>query len=223
MKQNRVIPAKICGIRDEHVAEHALFLGAKALGFVLADSPRKVDVPTLARIIRSLPNTLIQGRWLVAVFRDINDVAISQLQQLQASNTITHVQCDWIDQPLVQIHAPDLTCIPVFRDTPALRIDLAQAMQDPPHMLLIEGSQSGMGIAPDWARIYRATATHPTLKWMLAGGLSPANIIPAIRATNPSMVDVSSGVESSPGIKDLQRITTFLENVHLAFEQRATS
>ncbi|HTE42529.1 MAG TPA: phosphoribosylanthranilate isomerase, partial [Steroidobacteraceae bacterium] len=76
-----------------------------------------------------------------------------------------------------------------------------------PARLLFEGPMSGTGETADWSR---AAELAPRTQLILAGGLNPSNVAEAIKKVNPFGVDVSSGVESAPGVKDVRKITEFL-------------
>jgi phosphoribosylanthranilate isomerase len=78
--------------------------------------------------------------------------------------------------------------------------------------------RGGTGVAVDWSR---AAALARRRRVILAGGLTPENVGDAIETVNPYGVDVSSGVEAAPGVKDLAKVTRFLANARAAFERRA--
>ncbi len=211
-----VVGVKICGIRTREVADACVHAGAQALGFVLAPSVRRVTPADVRAIIGQLANDLPAHVWRVAVFKRLDDAqSQADLRALARDAGVTHVQADWLDEPLAHELAPDLTFLPVFRDVPTLRIDLGhEATRAQPRMVLLEGALSGIGMLPDWGRLARAAHAVPGGRFMLAGGLAPHNVADAIRAVRPAMVDVSSGVERAPGEKDPRLIVEFIRAAH---------
>jgi phosphoribosylanthranilate isomerase len=109
------------------------------------------------------------------------------------------LQTDWEDLAGLQLPA-ELTMLPVLRAGRALPALL-------PKRFLFEGPVSGTGETADWSHA-ASLVKHGEL--ILAGGLNPANVAAAIRAVQPFGVDVSSGVEASPGVKDPQKIIEFV-------------
>jgi phosphoribosylanthranilate isomerase len=97
--------------------------------------------------------------------------------------------------------------LPVYRESETLPVT-------PPSRLLFEGKVSGSGLTADW-ELARALAARTEL--LLAGGLNADNVAAAIRSVRPFGVDVSSGVESAPGIKSVQRIHEFVRAARAAF------
>jgi phosphoribosylanthranilate isomerase len=178
---------KICGITDERSARAALAAGADALGFVFAESPRRIEPAEAARIAADLPT----GIERVAVMRlpsveDIRDV-LAQFAADRVQTEATHEILALLGK----------RCLPVLHDGPdvgtqdhAVPRDLAVVLEGP--------GRGGRGVRADWMRA-RLLATGRRLH--LAGGLHPGNVAEAIETVRPWGVDVSSGVESSPGVK----------------------
>lgn len=173
----------------------AVDAGADALGFVFAESPRRISVNDACAITESVPDSVMR----VAVMRTPSAAEWAEVAagfrpdclQMEA----THFAA------LADVKAT--RALPVFRDTPDLdeRAVIAEAE------VLFEGAQSGRGQTADWSRAARlARATRV----VLAGGLTPDNVGAAIETVRPWGVDVSSGVESRPGHKDHDRILAFL-------------
>lgn len=209
---------KVCGIRTADALSAAIDAGADAVGFVFATSPRQVDPDTAATLAaRCPPNVRRAGVFLHPAAETVAAV-------------VSRVPLDWLqsdadDQPAIDrglqlardsAHssaAPPIF-VPVFRDGPdlAARLDLERrAARD--RLILIEGPRSGAGVAPDWSRV-RAAATG--LCFILAGGLNPRNVARAVADVNPAGVDVSSGVESAPGLKDPLAIAAFIAAARIA-------
>ena len=189
---------KICGITNSGAAMAACDAGADAVGFVFADSVRQVDPGQAARIAAEIPGRVQR----VAVFlRPRPDHVARVLSEFPADV----VQVD--HGALPGLEGPQL--LPVFRegDDDFLASYLDGTVSRRFHY---EGRRSGAGETVDWDH----AARHARLGQMtIAGGLSPANVAQVVRIVKPFGVDVSSGVESAPGVKDAGRIKDFIETV----------
>ncbi len=198
---------KVCGITRMTDALHAAQQGASALGFVFwPRSPRYIAPARAAEITAELPPTLMT----VGVF--VNESIDSIL------STIDHVKLT-----TVQLHGDeppayaDAIAVPLLR---SMALDEVEVTAWPPETtLLLDAAdvqvRGGTGTRIDWPRAARVARTR---KVILAGGLTPENVGDAIAAVRPFGVDVSSGVEQSPGVKDLEKVTQFLANAKAAFE-----
>ena len=186
---------KICGLRSPDAVAAAVDAGADALGFVFAESPRRVTPAEAARLCDGLPGGVLR----VAVMRH------PQAEEWQAVQS--GFRPDWLQTDAGDFDALGLDAsvrpMPVYRDTPEL--DEREAARVP--QLLFEAADSGRGQKPDWQRAARLAQST---RLMLAGGLDPDNVAAAIAAVRPWGVDVSSGVESSRGVKDSARIAAFV-------------
>ena len=201
---------KICGITSEEDGLLAVAMGADAVGFLFAPSPRRVSPSTARDIARRLPPEILT----VGVFRDEdprNVVRIANEVRLGA----------------VQLHgreSPDETrrvreqvgrVIKAFR---AGSEELEQARSYGADIVLVDADQPGSGKIFDWALAERAAGALPV---MVAGGLTPDNVAAAIAKTRPWGVDVSTGVESAPGRKDPRLVREFINAARLAAEIEA--
>ena len=203
---------KVCGITRVSDALHAVEQGATAVGFVLwPRSPRAITVDRAAEIVAALPSHVMA----VGVFVD---ASIDGIRTAAERARLTAVQLHG-DEPPAYADALDW---PVFRAVSVEEIDLAADAWSPDTALLVDNidpvRRGGTGSAIDWTR---AAGIAKTRKVVLAGGLTPDNVATAIRAVHPFGVDVSSGVESAPGVKDLDKVTQFISNARLAFESVA--
>jgi phosphoribosylanthranilate isomerase len=201
---------KVCGITSVSDALHAVEQGATALGFVLwPKSPRAVTVDRAAEIIAALPSHVMT----VGVF--VNE-PIDGIRTVAARAHLTAVQLHG-DEPPAYADALDW---PVLRAVSVDEIDVAAGAWSADTALLVDNidpvRRGGTGEAVDWIR---AAGVAKTRRVVLAGGLTPENVGTAIRAVHPFGVDVSSGVESAPGVKDLDKVTQFISNARLAFEE----
>jgi phosphoribosylanthranilate isomerase len=201
---------KVCGITRVSDALHAVEQGATALGFVLwPKSPRAVSVDRAAEIIAELPSHVMT----VGVF--VNE-SIDSIRSAAERAHLTAVQLHG-DEPPAYADALDW---PVLRAVSVDEIDVAAGAWSADTALLVDNidpvRRGGTGEAVDWIR---AAGVAKTRRVVLAGGLTPENVGTAIRAVHPFGVDVSSGVESAPGVKDLDKVTQFISNARLAFEE----
>jgi phosphoribosylanthranilate isomerase len=200
---------KICGITRVSDARHAVEQGATALGFVLwPRSPRAITVDRAAEIIAELPSHVMT----VGVFVD---ESVDRIRTAAARAHLTAVQLHG-DEPPAYADALDW---PVIRAVSVSELDLAADVWSPQTALLVDNidpvRRGGTGNAVDWTRAARIAKTR---RVVLAGGLTPENVATAIHAVHPFGVDVSSGVESAPGAKDLDKVTQFISNARLAFQ-----
>jgi phosphoribosylanthranilate isomerase len=191
---------KICGLTTPEGVAAAVKAGADAAGFVFSASPREVTPAQARKLAAALPATLRR----VAVFRHPPPGWISRV--------LEEFPADWVQSDAADLPGVDLggaEALPVFRSGAPLPELL-------PELLLFEGPQSGTGNVADWdaaARLARRTRV------VLAGGLHPGNIAGALAAVRPWGVDVSSGVESSPGIKDPALVAAFVAAARRADEE----
>lgn len=216
---------KICGLRDVAAAEVAVRAGASAIGLIFAKgSPREVDVATAKDIAASLPEHVAA----VGVFvdkpvdeiRTIAETVGLQFVQLHGSETLEDVQAL---APLRVIKAvafkesEAVQTLDAWRDPPP---NLAAMLYDTPPPADMAGEQTGgYGEAFDWqsfAQLQAQKMLHGLRPAMLAGGLTPDNVGEAIDLLHPFGVDVSSGVESSRGVKSHALIEKFCQAVRSA-------
>jgi phosphoribosylanthranilate isomerase len=188
---------KICGLTHEESVAAALDAGADAIGFVFAPSVRQISPLDAARL--SAP---ARGRALcVAVTRHPSSAQIEEIFEIFAPDWLQTDHTDMTSlSPDVLERLLSARVLPVYRESEPLPAEL-------PSRLLFEGAVSGAGRTANWA-MARAAARRTQL--LLAGGLNPENVVEAIRHVQPWGVDVSSGVESAPGKKSVQRIHQFV-------------
>jgi phosphoribosylanthranilate isomerase len=181
---------KICGLTTPEAVEAALAAKADAIGFVFAKSVRQVTPEIAARLAAPA-----RGRALcVAVTRHPTQQDIDAIVAVFKPDVL---QTDATDLQGLRLPA-QLDLLPVFRGE----------AQQPPKRFLFEGATSGAGKTCDWS-VAHDVARRGEL--VLAGGLSPANVAQAIAAVRPFGVDVSTGVEARPGVKDPAEIVKFVK------------
>ena len=192
------IRIKFCGITRIEDAEAAVEAGVDALGFVLTRrSRRHVEPAAAARIVRSLPPFIST----VALFMD-DDPDLLQFHGNESAEDCERHAC------------PYLKAVPMgsISDVPGYAAAYAGATG-----LLFDanaiGEVGGSGHTFDWARV--PDLSKPVI---LAGGLNAMNVGRAIRLTRPYGVDVSSGIEVSPGIKDARKMRDFVAAVRATIQ-----
>lgn len=201
---------KICGVKDVETALAAARAGADAVGLMFVErSPRAIDAETGRAIMGALPPLVtpvgVVADLSVDAFCDLEGECPAPLFQLHGAE----------DERTVQACGPGV--IKAFRfDAATIDSQLARwGSMDEVDAVLIDGSAGGAGESFDWS------ALAPKLEGFdkpvfLAGGLDADNVAEAIRAVRPYAVDVSSGVESSPGVKDVDKIRAFCARVREA-------
>jgi len=188
---------KICGLRDAAAAAAAAQAGAGAVGFVFAESPRRVTPGQARAAAAELP-------------RDVLRVAV----MLHPSQDEWRRVLDEFGPDVLQTDAEDFDGLDVPRQVlrwPVIREGAVG--QELPEVFVYEGARSGRGETVDWER---AAEFARRGRMILAGGLSADNVGAAIRATGPWGVDTSSAVESAPGVKDVELIRRFIGAVRAA-------
>jgi phosphoribosylanthranilate isomerase len=203
---------KVCGLTRLADALEAAQQGATALGFIFwPGSPRYIAPEQAARIIADLPPAVTK----VGVF--VN-ATIEGIRAVIAEAAIDVVQLHGDEPPAFG----EALAFPVLRSMTLG--DAAATISAWPVTvpLLLDASdrerRGGTGIQVDWPR---AATLARQRRVILAGGLTPENVGEAIEVVNPYGVDVSSGVETAPGVKESAKVTRFLANARAAFERRA--
>ena len=202
------IRVKVCGINDSGAVEAAVASGADALGFVYSESPRRLTLQQAAALIALVPAHITR----IAVFRRPGE---HELREALGACPFDCVQAD-VECAAAVAAVTRAPFLPVFHDGPRLADAVRDWIRSPRRgagVLLVDGAMSGSGRRADWDRV--AVIARET-RVVLAGGLTPENVGDAIRHVRPWGVDVSSGVESAPGLKDPLRIAAFLESVNAA-------
>jgi phosphoribosylanthranilate isomerase len=204
-----VTAVKICGITRRDDALAAARLGAHAVGLVFCvRSPRNVSIAAAQEVVAALPPFVMAvGLFVDAAAREIEAVLKEvRLDLLQFHGDETAAFCARFGVPFIKAARvrAGLDLIQYARSYGAARGLLLDAF--------VDGTHGGTGTAFDWSLI----PPDLPLPIVLSGGLNPANVSDAIRRVSPWAVDVSSGVEASPGIKDPQKIAAFMKEVRSA-------
>jgi phosphoribosylanthranilate isomerase len=199
---------KVCGIRRQEEAEWAVEAGADAIGFVFADSKRKIDVEKAAEISKSVPPGLLK----IGVFVNESKERLEEIFHL--------VPLDY-----VQLHGDESVAFCETLNLPFIkaisvkeRKDLKGIEEFPGEMVLLDSGKGphrgGNGTTFNWE--YAHSINIPQ-QLILAGGLNPDNVREAITQVRPYMVDVSSGVETD-GEKDRVKMEAFIREAKSVFE-----
>jgi phosphoribosylanthranilate isomerase len=202
---------KICGITSEADALLSVSLGASALGFMFAPSPRQVSVHVAGDIAKRLPEHVLT----VGVFRDeapqriVEAVRVAGLGAAQMHGHETAEETKWV-------RARVNTVIKAF---PAGDPTIQRFEDFGADYLLVDGPNPGSGQVFDW-RLAEGVSDHHRL--IVSGGLRPDNVAEAVTHLRPGGVDVSTGVETSPGRKDPLLLRQFIANARRAHAAVAT-
>jgi phosphoribosylanthranilate isomerase len=206
---------KICGLRQEADVDAAVRAGADAVGFVFyAASPRNIELTQAVELARRLPPFVTPVGLFVNAEPAFIERALEAIPGLlpQFHGDETAADCERIQRRY-------LRAVPVKPDLDLLRF----ASQHPQALgLLLDAPVEGYGGGGkvfDWSLV----PLNVRLPVVLSGGLHARNVIEAIRQVHPWAVDVSSGVESSRGVKDAQAIQRFCEAVRGADARLADS
>ncbi|HTC94351.1 MAG TPA: phosphoribosylanthranilate isomerase [Terriglobales bacterium] len=213
---------KICGTTSLEDALLSVEAGADALGFIFAESPRRIEPERAREIIMELPARIEK----VGVFVD---PALDYVRKVAQLTGITRIQLYGDEQPgLLRAVEKNLPLRPITRAIGAgahlretlVALNGSGAMDS---ILLDSGSaaqRGGTGKVFDWKTAKEAIGQSGlNVRWIIAGGLKPENVGEAIRLFKPWGVDVVSGVESSPGKKDPGKLGKFVAAARAAAEE----
>ncbi|HWH34245.1 MAG TPA: phosphoribosylanthranilate isomerase [Acidimicrobiales bacterium] len=190
---------KICGTTSESDALLAVAMGADAVGFVFAPSPRQVAAQLVRDIVRRLPPEVLT----VGVFRDeapervVSVVDGARLKAAQLHGRETAEQTRWVKERVSV----------VLKGFAAGHPSIARVADYGADMVLVDGASPGSGKVFDWSLAEDVPAGQ---RLVIAGGLTPDNVAEAIARVRPFGVDVASGVESRPGHKDARLVRAFV-------------
>jgi phosphoribosylanthranilate isomerase len=208
------IRVKICGITRKEDLDAASAAGADAVGFVVgvASSQRNISLTDAEKLIRQVPPFVKSV--LVMVPKNLEELVET---------------CEALNPDAVQIHGENLRDIGAVRDILPAKLligavrantkdavgNAAKAAQTFDAVILdsfVQGKHGGTGVVHDWNVSQHLKQLVNPKPLILAGGLNPKNVAEAVRTVKPYAVDVSSGVEQQPGIKDHQKMVEFVKN-----------
>lgn len=194
---------KICGIRDIETAKAVADFGADAIGFVFAESKRKISKEEARKIISELPKEILK----IGVFVDETKENLLDIYEYCGLDL---VQLHGEEDPkfCMELGIPYIKAFSVgdFNDIrDAEKFNAYGYLFDAPRGKYIGGN----GVTFDW-KVLEGLSPKVTKKLILAGGLNNSNVKEAIENVKPYMVDVSSGVETD-GVKDIKKIQEFIK------------
>lgn len=202
---------KICGISTAETLAACLAAGADWCGFnFYAPSPRFVGSDQVARLAAQVGSAIRKA----GVFVDAGDAVMGEAV---AAGRLDAIQLHGHETPQRAAEVRAQFGLPVWKVlsvSEAADVARASAFYDAADFLLFDARTpkgqmpGGMGLAFDWSLL---AAYRGPLTWGLAGGLTPTNVVEAARQTKAPLVDVSSGVESAPGVKDVDKIKAFCQ------------
>jgi phosphoribosylanthranilate isomerase len=206
---------KFCGLKEREAVR--LVPAGGAAGFVVnvPASPRNLDPAAAAELVADVPSEA--EAWAVVVdpaaeliHRLFDEVGVDRIQVYGAiPSGLEFLEVHHLVPSMAIAPTPtgsDLPRVPAAEDYPRVHLDAAG-----------QPLPGGSGVRPDWETCARIVDAHPGRKFVLAGGLTPENVADALAMVRPWGVDVSSGVESTPGVKDLAKMHRFISAVE-AFE-----
>jgi phosphoribosylanthranilate isomerase len=207
------VRVKICGITRKEDLNAAVVAGADAVGFVVdaPSSPRKISPDKAGALIKQVPPF-------------VKSVMVTVPANLRELTEI----CEELNPDAVQIHGENLPDINAFKPKRSKTLLIRAVKANSPQVVgnavraakvfdavildsFTDGKYGGTGVIHDWnvSRIVRQVIYPKSL--ILAGGLNPENVAEAVQTVEPYAVDVASGVEQRPGIKDHQKMVEFVE------------
>ena len=202
-----MVQVKICGITRMVDAEAAVEWGADALGFIFAQSPRQITPQKARDITRSIPPFVKTVGVFVneqsAKIREVMDFCGLDLVQLHGDESVSG--CSELAPRVIKafrIHG-DASLLEIAKFKNHVRAILLDTYE--------KGINGGTGKSFDWRLAIKAKESG--IPVVLSGGLKIENIQEALERVNPSTIDISSGIEESPGIKDHERMKMFMEKV----------
>ena len=203
---------KICGICQPDQGFAIAALGIKTLGFIcVTSSPRYVTVKKVRQILEKLPLDI----QTIGVFAD---ASLETIEQVVLETGFTGIQLHGYESPefcrAVKQALPNREIIKALRIQSAESLQKAIAYYSVIDTLLLDAYHpqqlGGTGKTLPWNDLKNF---QPPCPWLLAGGLNPDNVLTALESLHPDGIDLSSGVERSPGDKDLEKVYQLLKNL----------
>ncbi|PIW28077.1 MAG: phosphoribosylanthranilate isomerase [Rhodospirillales bacterium CG15_BIG_FIL_POST_REV_8_21_14_020_66_15] len=203
---------KICGLKTVDAVEAAVDAGADLVGFVFfKKTPRYVTPPVASGLAGHVPADVIKTGLTV-------DATDDELAVIVASGAVDLLQLHGTETPERVAEVRRKFALPVMKALPIARpedVEAARAFEAVADRLLFDAKPpagaerpGGNALAFDWGLL---AGTRWNVPWLLAGGLTPENVQAAVRLSGAPGVDVSSGVESAPGVKDIGLIRAFVQ------------
>lgn len=205
---------KICGITQPEQGKAIANLGATALGFICVPaSPRYVSATKIRSVVEQLPKPVD----LIGVFAD---ASCEEICQTVATAGLTGVQLHSDESPQfcqeLRSYLPKVEIIKALRVRNSEALAQTEVYVELVDTLLLDAYDpqmlGGTGKTLDWRTLQQF---QPSCPWLLAGGLTPDNVVEALSQVHPNGIDLSSGVERAPGDKDLDKVTQLFRQLQL--------
>ena len=211
-----MLQVKICGITTANQGQAIAQLGATALGYICVErSPRYISPEQIAAITTVTPNVEHFGVFANAPVAEILAVATTTgitVIQLHGDETVT--ACQRLRDALETANLSKITLVKALRIRTAADLEMATTYEPYVDALLLDAYDpeqlGGTGHTLDWRSLQTFS---PSCPWFLAGGLRPDNVRSALAQLSPSGIDLSSGVEKSPGDKDLAKVRQLFDQL----------
>ncbi|MEM0488117.1 MAG: phosphoribosylanthranilate isomerase [Candidatus Bathyarchaeia archaeon] len=207
----RRVKVKICGITREEDLEAACNLGADAVGFIVdvPESPRNLTLQEARKLICKVP--IFVKSVVVTVLNDVDRV-LALYEMLKPDFIQVHGVSLVSDLRRKIPEARLIGAIPVKSEADVkIAVEIAPFIDGVLADSHVAGKYGGTGLTHDWGISYRMKEAIRPKPLILAGGLSPSNVKEAVMAVKPYAVDVSTGVEVRPGVKDPDKIKAFID------------
>jgi phosphoribosylanthranilate isomerase len=209
-----IVEAKICGLKSEEAIVAAIKGGATSVGFVFFDkSPRNVSAMDVRNLTAGIPPRICKVGLVV-------DASDEFLLEISEGGSLDMLQLHGQETPARVAEVRERFGLPVMKAIAiegAKDLETAREYEDVVDRLMFDAKPprgatrpGGNAVAFDWKLLQGIAWKKP---WILAGGLTPENVIDAIRISGADAVDVSSGVEDTPGVKSIAKIHAFLSAV----------
>jgi phosphoribosylanthranilate isomerase len=209
------VKIKICGLTREEDVEQALELGADYCGFIVyPESPRGLSYMRAAELAALVP---VGKRVVVDVETEIDD--LKRLREMGFDYYQIHTRQE-VDSETLAAYSETVGKQQLWLAPRVAPEDsFHESILDFADTILIDtfskDQVGGTGQTGDWERFSKLQGAHPNTHWVLAGGLNSQNVHEAIASTGARHIDVNSGVESQPGIKDWARLRQLFDHLRV--------
>lgn len=208
---------KICGLTTLEDARFASGALADYLGFIFyPDSPRYIEPAKAGAIINWLEGPQKVGVFVNQPLDDVNSIARQTgIDIVQLHGNESPEYCELVEKPVIKVfHVTE------DKTSDGLLAEIEPYLDVADHLLFDSKTEQlwgGTGKTFDWSKLNELSDAKP---WFLSGGLNPDNIANAVRTLNPPAIDISSGLEESPGLKDFDKVEKFFDVMRDLWEEQ---